>query len=127
MFHPLIRLLAGKPHLVATHLAAYAELASAQGQDIAQALMARVAWSVGAVVCALAACIVGGVSLLLLAALPVSAMPAPWLLLVVPGAALLGGLLCGLQARRRLVAWTLDPIRDQLQADASMLAALETP
>lgn len=122
MFHPLIRLLASKPHLVAHHLGGYVELASAQAQEAARALQARLVWSAGAVAALCSGALLGGVALLIVAAVPVATMPAPWLLLAAPGTPLLVGLLCWLQARQHAVAWSLEPMRSQLRADAALLA-----
>ncbi|MDT7835036.1 hypothetical protein [Aquabacterium sp. OR-4] len=122
MFHPLIRLLASKPHLVAQHLGGYVELASAQAQEAARSLQGRLVWSAGAVAGLSAGTLLGGVAALLAAALPVSAMPAPWLLLVGPALPLAAGAGCAWMARRRPVAWTLAPMREQLAADAALFA-----
>lgn len=122
MFHPLIRLLASKPHLVAHHLGGYVELASAQAQEAARALQTRLVWSAGAVAALCTGALLGGVALLIVAAVPVATMPAPWLLLAAPGAPLLIGLLCWLQARQQAVAWSLEPMRSQFRADAALLA-----
>lgn len=127
MFHPLIRLLASKPHLVAHHLGGYVELASAQAQDAARSLQARLVWSAGAVAGLWAGALLGGVALLLVAAVPLDQMPAPWLLLAAPGLPLLAGALCWLQARSRPVAWSLAPMREQFAADAALLAEVDKP
>lgn len=125
MFHPLIRLMASKPHVVAHHLGGYVALASAQAQDAAASLRMRLVWSVGAAAGLAGGGLLAGVALLLAAALPLSDMPAPWLLLAAPGAPLLAGALCWLQARRRPVAWSLDCLREQLAADTALLAEVD--
>lgn len=125
MFHPLIRLLASKPHLVAAHLGGYVELASAEAQEAASAVKARLIWSAGAVAGLSAGALLGGVALLILAALPVADMPAPWLLLVTPLAPLMAGGWCWWQARRQPVALSLTTIREQLAADVALLAEVE--
>lgn len=127
MFHPLIRLLASKPHLVAHHLGGYVELASAQAQEAASSLQARLVWSAGAVAGLSTGALLAGVALLLAAAVPLEQMPAPWLLLVAPGVPLLAGAVCWLQARNRPVAWSLAPMREQLAADAALLAEVDKP
>ena len=127
MFHPLIRLLASKPHLVATHLGGYLELASAQAQDAASSLKSRVIWSAGAVVGICTGALLGGVALLVLAAVPLSDMPAPWLLLAAPLTPLLAGAGCWWQALRRPSGLSLTPLREQFAADAALLAEVEQP
>lgn len=125
MFHPLIRLLARKPHLVAHHLGGYVDLASAQAQEAVRALQARLAWTVGAVAGVGTGALLGGVALLIVAAVPVSEMPAPWLLLAGPLLPLLAGGLCWWQARQRPVAWSMALMREQFAADAALLAEAE--
>lgn len=125
MFHPLIRLLASKPHLVANHLGGYVSLASAQAQEAARSLQARLVWTAGAAVGLCSGALLGGVALLIVAAVPVAQMPAPWLLVAAPGVPLLAGALCWLQARQRPVAWSLAPMREQFAADAALLAEAE--
>lgn len=125
MFHPLIRLLASQPHLVAHHLGGYVELASAQAQEVAGALQTRLVWSAGAVAGLSVGALLGGVALLIAAALPWQDMPAPWLLVAVPSVPLLSGGFCWLQARRRPVALSLDVMRAQLAADAALLSEVE--
>jgi hypothetical protein len=122
MFHPLIRLLANKPQLVAQHLGGYVQLASAQAEDAAVSLRARLLWSAGAVTGLASCALLAGVALLVVAAVPLAQMPAPWLLLVAPGVPGLAGALCWWQARSRPVAWSLAPLREQLAADAALLA-----
>lgn len=125
MFHPLIRLLASKPHLVASHIGGYVELASAQAQEAAGALKARLIWSAGAAAGLSAGAMLAGVALLIAAAVPVREMPAPWLLVAAPLVPLLAGGMCWWQARRHSVALSLAPIRAQFAADAALMAEVE--
>lgn len=125
MFHPLIQLLTRKPHLVAHHLGGYVALASAQVEEAAQALQMRVVWTVGAAFGLCVGALLGGVALLFAAAVPMADMPAPWLLGAAPGVPLLAGALCWMQARRRPVTWSLEPMRQQLAADAALLADVD--
>lgn len=125
MFHPLIRLLASKPHLVAHHLGGYVALASAQAEEAARSLQGRLLWSAGAVAGLCGGALLAGVSLLLMAAVPLAGMPAPWLLLVAPGVPLLAGALCWVQAHRQPLAWSLAPMREQFAADVALIAEAE--
>lgn len=125
MFHPLIRLLASKPHLVASHIGGYVELASAQAQEAAVVLKARLIWSAGAAAGLAAAALLAGMALLIVAAVPLQAMPAPWLLVAAPVLPLLAGGLCWWLARRHSVALSLAPMRAQFAADAALMAELE--
>ncbi|MBP6903493.1 MAG: hypothetical protein KBC73_25635 [Burkholderiaceae bacterium] len=121
MFHPLIRLLASQPQLAARHVGAYADLAAAQAADAAQGLRQRLAWALAALAAAVGGSLMAGTALLLLAVVPLNQMPAPWLLAAGPALPLGLALLCWLQMRRRPVAWSLQPLREQLAADLDLL------
>lgn len=125
MFHPLIRLLATRPQLVATHLGGYVGLASAQAMEAMQSLQARMVWGAAAVAGLAAGSLLGGTALLLCAVVPIADMPAPWLLVATPGLPLLAGVACWLQARRKPLAWSLAPMQAQFAADAALLDELE--
>jgi uncharacterized membrane protein YqjE len=121
MFHPLIRLLATKPHLVAQHLGGYADLAAAQAADAAQALQRRLLLGAGLAACLLVGVGMGGMALLLVAALPLEKMPAPWLLLVVPAVPLLGAAMLGWRLKSSPGVWSLSELRGQFLADMQLL------
>lgn len=122
MFHPLIRLLASKPQLLVHHMGGYVELASAQAADMAEALQARLRWSVLAVGGLALGAVFAGMALMLVAVVPLADMPQPWLLALVPGVPLLGGAGAWVMARRAEVRWDLAPLREQFAADAALLA-----
>lgn len=121
MFHPLIRLIASKPHLLARHLGGYADLAAAQAADTAQLLQTRLLLSVALAGCLLAGLIMGGTALLLTAALPLSAMPQPWLLAVVPALPLAAAAVLTLQLRSRPASSAWNELRLQFEADLQLL------
>jgi len=121
MFHPLIRLIATRPHLLATHIGAYADLAAAQAADAAQALAERALTAALAAVSALLGMLLAGMALLLLAVLPLQQMPWPWLLAVVPALPLLLALAAWQRLRQRPWVWTAAPLRAQLAADMALL------
>ena len=84
MIHPMLKIVASRPELLAEHLAAYGELAAVQAQ-VAAAQLQRRAVLIG--VAALAAALglgLAGVAVMLAGALPLQTMPTPWLLAVVP-------------------------------------------
>ncbi len=121
MFHPLIRLIATKPHLVAQHLGGYADLAAAQAADAAQALQRRLLLGAGLAACLLVGAGMAGMALLLVAALPLEQMPAPWLLLVVPAVPLLGAAMLGWRLKSSPGVWSLSELRSQFLADMQLL------
>ena len=121
MFHPLIRLIAAKPHLVAQHLGAYADLAAAQAADAAQALQKRFVLGAAVAACLLVGTLLAGMAVLLAAALPLSTMPAPWLLLALPALPLLLAAGLAWRLRRHPWTWSLDEWRAQFMADLHLL------
>lgn len=121
MFHPLIRLIASKPHLVAQHLGGYADLAAAQTLDAAQALQRRLLLGAALAACLLVGAVMAGMALLLAAALPLPAMPAPWLLVAAPAAPLLAAAVLGWKLRSRPWVWSLGELRTQFLADMQLL------
>lgn len=121
MFHPLLRLLASHPDLVAEHLTAYAALAQAEAVQSGRGLRQRATLGACAVLALSLAVGLAGVALLLVAALPLAAMPRPWLLWAVPAGPLLASLLCALRARRLPPANALVRLREQWQADLQLL------
>ena len=127
MFHPLIRLLASKPHLLAHHAGTYINLASLQAAEAAAALRQRALMAVVAAVLFVLGLVLGGVALLLLGVLPLESMPAPWALAAAPAAPLFGALLAWLQMRRRPWSWSSDLLRAQFAADAQLIAEASAP
>lgn len=122
MFHPLIKLLAAKPHLLARHAGAYADLAALQAGAAAEALRVQALLAVAATGALMLAVTLGGVATLLLAVVPVSDMPAPWLLAVAPGLPLLAAGVFYALLRRRPGPSVMEPLRQQLAADLQLLS-----
>lgn len=121
MFHPLIRLLATQPDLLAHHLAAYGQLAGAQlgqARGLLQSRALLLAGLGGGLALGLG---LAGVAGLLAAALPLAAMPAPWLLLAVPALPLGLAAGCALALQQQPPVWSGDLLRAQLAADAALL------
>lgn len=121
MFHPLLRLLASHPDLVAEHLTAYAALAQAEAVQTGRGLRQRALLGTCAFFGLLLAIGLAGVALLFVAALPLSDMPRPWLLWVVPVVPLIASLLCAMRASRLPPVNTLVRLRGQWQADLQLL------
>ncbi|HSW04630.1 hypothetical protein [Aquabacterium sp.] len=121
MIHPLFRLLATQPEVLAEHLGAYAQLASAEVSEAALAVRARAVFMMAMVLFILLGLGLGGVALLLLAALPISVMPAPWLLAVVPLTPLALAVGCWAALQQRPLARSFAQLREQMAADAALL------
>lgn len=94
LIHPFFRTLASRPDLLADHAGAYAALAQAELGEAARRWRQRLLWWAVAALLALMALGLGGVALLLAAALPTAQMPAAWVLVALPGG--LGAIALGL-------------------------------
>jgi hypothetical protein len=122
MVHPMLKMLATRPELMAEHFGAYAELAAAEASEAAALWRGRLLWAVATGAFVLLALMFGGVSLLLLGALPREAMPAPWLLVLVPLLALALAGACWITLRSRPVAAPFAQLRQQVEVDAALMA-----
>jgi len=120
MIHPLLRLVATQPQLLADHAEAYAGLVGDEiGRSVngikQRVLLVSVALGLIAV-----AAVLGGVALMLWAVIPAPSMRAPWALLAAPGVPALIGVVC-LLIGRRPPADTFSELRQQVAADLVML------
>lgn len=121
MFHPLIKMLASKPELLAEHVGAYAELAAAEASQAVDQMRNKALVAAAAGVLALTGLLLTGVALLLYGALPMDAMPAPWLLAVVPAVPLAAALGCGLWLRSRPARVSFALLREQMAQDGALV------
>ena len=121
MIHPLVKLIAARPDLVAGHLGAYADLAALQAAEVALSLRRRAGLVAVASVGALMGVLLLGVATLLLAVVPLSAMPAPWLLAVVPALPLTVAATLWWQLRGLPWPAALPLLRGQIAADLALL------
>jgi len=122
MIHPLFRLIASQPQLLADHLEAYAELVGQEVGSITKQWKRRSLMMAAAVGCIVLAVILGGVALLLWAAIPTADMPAAWGLIAVPGVLVIAAVALMFGAKSSVdTAKAFDKIRQQLRADAAML------
>ncbi len=127
MIHPLFRLIASEPQMLADHVEAYTELV---GEEMAGAVTQWKRQALSAVVivvCALLAALFAGVSLMLWATTPPEGIHAPWALIIVP---LLPALLAAgawLTARAGHKGNGFAAIKAQLAADAAMLRSVSPP
>lgn len=121
MIHPLLKLIATQPQLLANHAEAYAELMAAEIGDVAAVWRRRAVLNAVALCCLTAAAILAGVALMLWAVIPSMHLQAPWALIVaplLPGAA---ALWCLIAARSTGEGRAFESLRRQLAADLVML------
>lgn len=127
MIHPLFRLLARQPHLVAEHAQAYAALVGEQVGEAASSLKRRALLMAVAGVLLLVGVILLGVAFMLWGASAKDSMRAPWALFVGPLLPIAGGVGCFLAAKGKPSVSPLDKVREQLNADIGMLREVGTP
>jgi len=118
---PLLRVLASEPDALVEHAAAYADLASDELQELQAHWVRRLLWLAIAAVAGLTALILGGVALMLWAALPAIDTGRAWLLWMVP---LVPGLVAvfGVLAARRIDERpAFGNLRAQLREDMALV------
>ena len=119
--HPLFKALLSRPELLAEHAGAYAELASVEVAEAAQRARQRAVLAAAALGCAVAGSLLGGIALLALAVVPVSAMPAPWALAVVPGVPLLAAAALWSAQSRHAGQQAFARLREQWMLDQALI------
>ncbi|WP_284616652.1 hypothetical protein [Aquabacterium humicola] len=121
MVHPMLKLLATQPELLAEHVAAYAALASAEAAQASEALKRRALLGAAAALLGLLGLVFTGTALLLLAVVPLASMPLPWLLLVVPLVPLAAAAACAWSLRSGPSTKSFVHLREQVAADTALL------
>ena len=122
--HPLLKLIATQPQLLADHAEAYASLVSAELGIASTALKRRAMFSAAALCSFGVTAVLGGVALMFWGVVPLANSPAPWLLIAAPLAPALLAVACLLAARSPAEAAPFDNARLQVKADMAMLREL---
>jgi hypothetical protein len=120
MIHPVIKLIATRPDLLAEHAVGYGALFAAQAGEAAQQMRRNLAYVIIAAVCGGVGIGFAGTALLLVAALPLSSMPAAWAMLVIPLVPLAVAVGCLVALKSQPQAWSMDAIKEQFAADRAM-------
>jgi len=120
MSHPLLHLIATRPQLLLEHLEAYVELAGAETGEAASSLKRGALFGALGIGCLAIGVSLGGVALLLCAAIPVNQMPAPWALWVVPLPPIVLAIGCLLAGRRPHGSAAFENLRRQFKSDVAM-------
>ena len=126
MKHPLLRLIATRPQLLADHVEAYAALVGDEVGATAAVWKRRALFGATALCLGGVAAVLGGVALMLWAVMPVGGMRAPWALIAAPALPALIALWCALEARRVQGA-AFAELRRQVGIDFSMLRQASAP
>ncbi|WP_291010688.1 hypothetical protein [Hydrogenophaga sp.] len=127
MIHPVFRLAASQPLLLAEHAAAYADLVSEELSARSAQLKRTLAYQVAGVACLLVAAVLVGVAILLWASWPMVEIRAPWLYVLTPALPMGLGLVFLWMAQNREVRKPFASLRLQLAEDAALLKATASP
>jgi hypothetical protein len=117
MLHPIFSTVLGHPELVADHLANYAALIREEGAVAGRALVARFVAGVLAAVSAMLALGLIGIAVML----GVLHGSFHWVLVAVPGVAVLIAVMAALYASRTTPSNAFEEVRAQLDADVRAL------
>jgi len=117
MLHPIFSTVLGHPELVAEHLANYAALVRQESAQAGRGLVARIVAGVLAAACAALALGLTGVAVLL----GVMHGSFHWVLVAVPGVALVIAAICMWYATKSVPSYGFDDLRSQLGADLQAL------
>lgn len=125
MIHPLFITMAKRPGLFLEHADAYTDLAVAELACWKSRLKHRATLMLAAVLLAILGLGLGGVASLLAAALPVQAMPLPWLLWALPLTLLLLAAFLGWRVQQLEDETAFSTLREQVAQDVATLKILD--
>ncbi len=126
MMHPIFRVFARQPHLLADHAQAYAALFAEQIGEAATSIKQRAVLMVIAGMLLFVGVIFLGVAFMLWGASDGN-MRAPWALFVGPLVPIAAGVACFFAGKGKTLVSPMDKVREQMSADISMLREAGTP
>lgn len=127
MIHPVLRLVASQPELLAEQACAYASLFSEEMLLGSTELKRRLMLYLSGTACLMVAAVLTGVAILLWCSLPAAGDRAPWLFVLTPALPAHAGLWILWLAHRRDPAPLLTRLKLQLAQDAEVLRAWSRP
>lgn len=125
--HPLLQLLMTQPGLLGEHAQGYAGLLASELAAYKQSGKRRLLWVAAAGCLALVGCVLGGVAVMLWAALPGMPVAAAWVLWLTPGLPLAAALACLLRLRALQPAAAFASIQEQIKADMQLFKEVSAP
>lgn len=125
MVHPLVRLAASRPQMLAEHLAAYAGLMAEEITIAAAQVKRQVSLQLLGVGCLAIGVVLAGVAVMLWASLPT--LNSPWVLALTPLVPVLLGAVALRSAGSGDTRDPFAPLHRQLAADAAMLRGASEP
>ena len=127
MLHPVFRLAASQPQLLAEHAAGYAGLLAEEVTSSGAHIKKRITLQVVGLLCLMIASILGGVAVLLWASLPPASLQQPWLLWLTPLVPVVLGVLALLMAQSHKAPPAFATLRAQFAQDAALLRRTTAP
>ncbi len=127
MLHPVFRLAASQPQLLAEHAAGYAGLLAEEVASSGAHIKRRITLQIIGLLSLMVAGILGGVAVLLWASLPPASLQQPWLLWFTPLVPAVLGALAILTAKNREAPPAFATLREQFAQDASLLRRTTAP
>lgn len=124
MIHPALIAAARQPDLVLAHADAYWDLASAEWDEWGTLWKRRASLSAAAALLAWLGLALAGAAGLALAAVPLSAMPMPWLLACIPAMPLLAAAVLAWRVHRMAQVPPFAELRQQMAQDLATLRIL---
>lgn len=125
--HPLFRLIATQPQLLAHHVAAYADLLADEIGHASTVWKRKAMLNVAALCCLAMTAVLAGVALMLWAVIPATQLHAGWALIAVPLLPSAVAVSCLWAARKQPAGRAFDKIGEQVQADLAMLRDVSVP
>lgn len=125
--HPLLQLLMTQPGLLGEHAQGYAELLGSEVTELKQTGQQRLLWSAATACLALAGAVLGGVALMLWAALPALPVATAWVLLATPAVPLAAALGCLLRMQALQSASAFGNLKEQIKADMQLFQEASAP
>jgi len=127
MLHPVFRLAASQPQLLAEHAAGYAGLLAEEVASSGAHIKRRITLQIIGLMCLMVASILGGVATLLWASLPSVSLQQPWLLWFTPLVPAALGTLALVVAQNRTSPPAFATLREQFAQDAALLRRTTAP
>lgn len=122
MIHPIVRLVATEPQLLAEHVGAYASMIGDEAHQVQQRLILRILLGALCLCCVGIAAVLTGIALMLWAITPGLSTGAQWALGAAPAVPALVALVAGLIARKPSAEKAFAAIKAQVAADLRMLS-----
>ncbi len=119
MVHPLVRLAASRPQMLAEHAAAYVELFADEAATAAAHLKRQLSLQLAGTSLLAIGVVLGGIAVMLWASFPT--LNSPWALVLTPCVPLLAGVIALRAASTNIARNPFAPLQRQLTADAAML------